>query len=563
MAEDSAVGEQLFSLKGESMDSRIQGFITTKEEFLFPDSVCSELPDSIKLVTAKNGKSGIQILLETNGEEAAFSIESEEFDVEWYQMKAIPVEYNTGDGQEQGGAMVILPEEKPSYAVRKAPFWVYDCLIPSPEGVIHQEDHLAAAYLCIVPREDIKAGEYTLTLKAEICEGGYECKILIRVYDVEIPRGNFQVTNWFSLECISRFHHVKQGEDAYYEMVRKYAKAMRRACQTMFYLELDHTCVKSADLYEFDFSYLQKIIEIFFEEGMDKLEIGPILSRGKLENGMPDMYTDSFKCAMAEDIALDSFEGYCITVKFIKSLAEFLEKNGWDKKVVVHIHDEPDVHYKDEFTLEARKRQYFQTASILKKYLPFSKVIEAVKTTEFRGGVDIWVPVSSSFEEEKEEFLKLASQGEEIWNYVCCVPEGNWLNRFLDDAVIHSRLLFWGFEKYGLAGYLHWGFNLFQLGMDPFVGTSCPNHTGIGTNFPCGDAFIVYPGEDGPWYSMRLEAQRRGVEDKELLSLLKQKNPVLHDELIECVFTNNYTYEDDIEVFADVYEKLLEALQGN
>lgn len=545
------------------MKSEIQGFITAKEEFLFPDSICGSLPDSIRLVTAKNGKCGIQILLKTGGGQAVFSIKSEGFDAEWYKMKAVPVEYNTGDGQEQGGAMVILPDEKPSYAVRKAPFMVYDCLVPAEGGNITQEDGLAAAYLCIVPVDGIKAGEYKVKMQAEVSEGIYECEIQIRVYDTEIPEGNFQVTNWFSLDSISRFHQVQPEQEAYYEMVRKYAKAMRRARQTMFYLELDHTCVKSTDPYEFDFSYLQKIIEIFFEEGMDKLEIGPILSRGKLEDGMPDMYTDSFKCAMADDVALDSFEGYCITVKYIKSLAEFLEKNGWEKKVVVHIHDEPDVHYKDEETLEARKRQYFQTASILKKYLPFSKVIEAVKTTEFRGGVDIWVPVSSSFEEEKEEFLKLASQGEEIWNYVCCVPEGNWLNRFLDDAVIHSRLLFWGFEKYGLTGYLHWGFNLFQLGMNPFVATSCPNHTGIGTNFPCGDAFIVYPGEDGPWYSMRLEAQRRGVEDKELLYLLKQKDPVLHDKLIERVFTNNYTYEDDADVFADVYEKLLAAMECN
>lgn len=561
MAEYSAMGKQPFSLKGDNMEDRIQGLITTKEEFLFPDSVCGKLPDSIRLITAKNGKGGIQVLLKTEGEQAAFSLESEEFDVEWYEMKAVPVEYNTGDGQEQGGAMVILAGEKPSYAVRKAPFRVYDCLVPAPEGNISQEDNRAAVYLCIIPRENTKAGEYTLKLRAEISEGVFECEIQTRVYNVEIPQGNFQVTNWFSLDSICRFHEVEPGQAAYYEMVRKYAKAMRRACQTMFYLELDHTCVKSSDPYEFDFSYLQKIIEIFFEEGMEKLEIGPILSRGKLEDGMPDMYTDSFKCAMAEDIALDSFEGYCITVKFIKSLAEFLEKNGWEKKVVVHIHDEPDVHYKDENTLEARKRQYFQTASILKKYLPFSKVIEAVKTTEFRGGVDIWVPVSSSFEEEKEEFLKLGNQGEEIWNYVCCVPEGNWLNRFLDDAVIHSRLLFWGFEKYGLTGYLHWGFNQFQLGMNPFEGTSCPNHTGIGTNFPCGDAFIVYPGNDGPWYSMRLEAQRRGVEDKELLQVLREKEPKLHDELIASVFTNNYTYEDDAEIFFNVYDRLLDALE--
>lgn len=545
------------------MEEKMQGILTTKEEFLFPDSVCGILPETCRIVTARNGKSGIQMLFRTTGTQVKLTAETSDFDVEWYQMRAVPVEYNTGDGQEQGGAMVIWAEEKPSYAVRKAPFWVYDCLMPVSDGSISAEKGMAAVYLCIVPQDKIKAGEYTFCLKAESQEGSYCCRVQVSVFDVEIPGEDFQVTNWFGQESICRFHGVTQGEEAFYEMVRKYARAMRRARQTMFYLELDEQCVKERSPYSFDFTYLQRTIEIFFEEGMKTLEIGPVLSRGRLKDGMPDMYTDSFKCMAADEVPLDSMEGYCITVEFIKSLAEFLEKNGWDEKVVVHIHDEPDVHYKDEQTLESRKRQYFQTVSILKKYLPYSKVIEAVKTTEFRGGVDIWVPVSSSFEEEKEDFLKLRDLGEDIWNYVCCVPEGNWLNRFLDEAVIHSRLMFWGFEKYGLSGYLHWGFNQFQLGMNPFEGTSCPNHTGIGTNFPCGDAFIVYPGTDGPWYSMRLEAQRRGVEDLELLRLLKEKNPKLHDRLIDQVFVNNYTYVDECGNFENLYEQLLKAVATN
>lgn len=265
---------------------------------------------------------------------------------------------------------------------------------------------------------------------------------------------------------------------------------------------------------------------------------------------------------MAPEIDVDSFDGYRITTGFIQALAEFLKQHGWEEKVVVHIHDEPDVHYKDERTLQKRKRQYFQAAAILKKYLPKARTIEAVKTTEFRGGIDIWVPVSSSFEEEKAAFTEMMELGEEVWNYVCCVPQGNWLNRFLDEAVLHSRLMFWGYEKYGITGYLHWGFNVFQMGMNPFEATSCPNHTGIGTNFPCGDAFIVYPGSEAPWYSMRLEAQRRGVEDAELLMLLRKRNPKLHDELIAEVFTDYSTYVDDEAVFAGTYEKLLKALEN-
>ncbi|GDZ14599.1 hypothetical protein MCC01954_10660 [Bifidobacteriaceae bacterium MCC01954] len=111
-----------------------------------------------------------------------------------------------------------------------------------------------------------------------------------------------------------------------------------------------------------------------------------------------------------------------------------------------------------------------------------------------------------------------------------------------------------------MPAFLHWGFNQFPEGMNPFVATSCHNPTGLGTNFPCGDAFIVYPGGDGPWLSMRLEAERRGTEDLELLRLLRERNPYLHDRLITQVFRSNSDYTDDEALFDDIYRQLLEAL---
>ena len=35
-------------------------------------------------------------------------------------------------------------------------------------------------------------------------------------------------------------------------------------------------------------------------------------------------------------------------------------------------------------------------------------------------------------------------QREEVWNYVCCGPQGFWLNRFLDFALIKNPAAFLG-----------------------------------------------------------------------------------------------------------------------
>ena len=533
------------------------GAVSTQEEFFYPDTPLGQLPEQLNLALPKNGRPGVQMLLKTDAASLPLSLESDAFTIEWFRMRAIPVEYNTGNGEDQGGAMVLeqRPEKKPDYATRLAPFTVFDCLEPIQDTLI-PENGLAALYFCLVPKDGATAGVHT----AVVTVGDYVCRISAHIYDVMIPENTFPVTNWFSLQAIERFHGVKQGTPEFYQMVRKYAQAMHRIHQTMFYLELDDRCVVSRDPYTFDFSYLEPLIHCFMDQGLTTIETGPLLSRGFLPDGMPDMYTDRFKCAMAPDVPIDTPEGYAITVKYVRALAEFLQQHGWEKNVVFHIHDEPDIHCPDE-ALEKRKKQYYLAASILRKYLPGVKVIEAVCSAEFRGGVDIWVPGTPGYEQNKAAFDQLIALGEDVWAYVCCGPEGHWLNRFLDFAVLKGRLLFWGCAKNRLAGFLHWGFNQFQLGMNPFEATSCPNHTGIGTNFPCGDSFIAYPGTDGPWPGMRMEASRRGAEDAALLKLLREKDEGIHDALVNRVFRSNSDYNDDPAVFTQVYEALLQHLE--
>ena len=113
------------------MEHQYRGIITEKEEFLYPDSVLETLPEELRVVMPINGKPGIQLLLETGSQEITMGLEGEAFQAEWYQMREIPVEYNTGDGENQGGAMVLMekPEKKPAYVTRQAPFWCNSELI--------------------------------------------------------------------------------------------------------------------------------------------------------------------------------------------------------------------------------------------------------------------------------------------------------------------------------------------------------------------------------------------------------------------------------------------------
>ena len=106
------------------------GMLSTKQEFLFPDTPLGPMPAALRVVSAKNGKIGIQIMLSCAAGSAGVSVLGDGFDAALYQLVDVPVEYNTGNGVDQGGAMVLLPDRCPDYAVRRAPFRVYDCLRP-------------------------------------------------------------------------------------------------------------------------------------------------------------------------------------------------------------------------------------------------------------------------------------------------------------------------------------------------------------------------------------------------------------------------------------------------
>ena len=69
----------------------LTGMVTTREEFLYPDSLCGRLPEELQITMAGNGRPGIQLILETSGKKVNFFLKGKGFCGEWYEMKDIPV----------------------------------------------------------------------------------------------------------------------------------------------------------------------------------------------------------------------------------------------------------------------------------------------------------------------------------------------------------------------------------------------------------------------------------------------------------------------------------------
>jgi hypothetical protein len=126
--------------------------------------------------------------------------------------------------------------------------------------------------------------------------------------------------------------------------------------------------------------------------------------------------------------------------------------------------------------------------------------------------------------------------------------------------LLRPALFGWGAAVFGLEGFLHWGLNHYGRGQDPFQ-QSVVGHGG--TNFlPAGDTHIVYPGGSGPWSSLRLEAQREGFEDYELLRALGERDKGLADRIARRALRRFDSYTKDTKVFRAARLALLEAAAG-
>lgn len=175
-------------------------------------------------------------------------------------------------------------------------------------------------------------------------------------------------------------------------------------------------------------------------------------------------------------------------------------------------------------------REVFNAAHQLAPGLPTMTTAQDTsfgKETGLRDAVDIWVPLTPSYDLREAEELR--REGKQMWWYICLVPIHPYANWFIEYPAIESRLLMGALShKYRVDGFLYylvnngWERNRKVISSGPYTqwdGASCANSQGKWAN---GDGNLIYPGPERPLSSIRLENIRDGLEDYEYLHLLAE-----------------------------------------
>jgi len=511
--------------------------------WIYSDSHVSPRPKrKLRLAVARGGTASAQALLDGIAKKTDAKIEVPDADdARIFRLIDVPVEENTGveGGVEKEG--VINP-----HVTRRAPFRVFDAMQPIRSRYVVESP--MAAFVVQIPiggRSRPSLREYRIRIQA----GKYqeELALEVEVFPVTIPPLSSQSTgyvNWHSSRNIAQRHGLEMWSRPHWRMLKKYAQLMARGRQNMFWVPLRDVFVETADGPKLDKARLRRYVRIFTDAGLSWIAGGHLARRTKWG-------VSQFVLNLFPKLKATSPKGNAALADICGQLMAAIRENGWQGRWVQHVADEPFDKTVDDYRI---------LAGMVRKYMPGVSLMDAVMNPNLAGAVDIWVPISHLYEKARSKLEDQRRLGDRIWTYTCCAPGGKYLNRFLDQPLLNPTLLMWGLSLYGLDGFLHWGLNMYRPSHNPFKKNVVRLGGPRSMKLPAGDTHVVYPGTDAPWPSARFEAHREGLEDCELLRMLKRRSPRRAETILRLVIRSFRNYTRDVTTFRKAQRKLLQAL---
>ena len=207
-------------------------------------------------------------------------------------------------------------------------------------------------------------------------------------------------------------------------------------------------------------------------------------------------------------VAANSDEYVSFLKQYIAAVSDELKKEEISENTYFHISDEP--------SLDAINT--YRTASeIIKPLIGNSKTFDALSNYEFYEKNLVECPVTSV--RHIHEFLEHDIENQ--WTYYCCVPQKVFTNSLMAMPSYRTRILGFLLYKYNIKGFLHWGFNFYNAErsiypISPYLTTSSDKA------FPSGDPFIVYPGKDCVYGSIRGEIMYEAIQDMNICFALEE-----------------------------------------
>ncbi|WP_261302933.1 DUF4091 domain-containing protein [Paenibacillus andongensis] len=377
----------------------------------------------------------------------------------------------------------------------------------------------------------INPGQYPVKLRFESKEGEHlgEETFELEIIAAELPKPRLIHTEWFHTDCLATYYKVDIFSEEHWQLIEKYIDTAVKHGMNMILTPLftppldteiggerptvqlvDVEVTGEGDRYAFGFTKLKRWVELCLSKGAAYIEFSHLFTQWGAKHAPKIIANVNGEACRIfgwdTDASGDAYRNFL--KQFLPELKLVIKQLGIEERSYFHISDEPTTDH-----LES----YLHASNIIHEHLSEYPIIDALSEIAFyeKGIVKRPIPGNNHI----EDFLQ--AQVPDLWTYYCCVQYKHVSNRFFNMPSARNRVLGLQLYKFDIRGFLHWGYNFWYSQcsikkLNPFLVTDALHA------FPSGDSFLVYPGEDGPVESIRLEVLYEAQQDLRALELLEQ-----------------------------------------
>ena len=525
--------------------------ITSSMEKCFLDSNIADYAELKHISALKNERISFQLLYtdDTNDiivpyRATSYKLQIEGIDKALFSVRRIENVPVTVPSLNEGGDGNFL---------RTAPGLYPDPLLPLHKGGIFvMRGQLQSLWMEINPCEQLSAGEYPITLK--LLNGQQEVlaenTLTLTVIDALLPPQEMILTQWFHCDCLATYYNVDAWSEEHWRIVENFAATAAKNGINMLLTPVhtppldtamgrERKTVQLVDVtvengtYSFNFDKLDRWIEMCNRVGIRYFEIAHLFTQWGAAYAPKIMATadGEYKRIFGWETDATSEEYTSYLRAFLTAFLGHMKARGDDKRCYFHMSDEPNKLHIDRY-----RAVKAGIADILAGY----PIMDALSNFEFYqdGLVELPIPASDHI----KPFIEADVKG--LWTYYCCSQDKGVSNRFVAMPLWRTRSIGLQFYKFNIVGFLHWGYNFYNAALsrnsiNPYVDTCA------GNMFPAGDAFSVYPAQDGSAVeSIRILSFYEALQDARALKLAEElcgRDRVI--EKIETLFGEEIAFD--------------------
>ena len=360
----------------------------------------------------------------------------------------------------------------------------------------------------------VRAGDETEVLRTEVT-----------LLPHDLPPQKIGVTQWFHYDSLAEYYSLEMWSPRYFETLEKWLKNYSRLggntlLTPLFTPPLDtepggeRLTAQLIDVterggeYIFGFERFEKFVRLAQSCGIERFELSHLFTQWGAA-AAPKIVASDGRRIFGWDTPATGERYSAFLAAFLPRLREEIGRLGIERSCTMHVSDEPNA---------AQLESYAAAKALLKRGMGDIPITDALSNIEFyrRGCVE--TPVVSL-----DHIAPFLEEGvAPLWGYYCCGQDKNVSNRFIAQDLRMTRAFGAQAWKFRLAGFLQWGHNFYRTQLsrrriDPWRVTDAEYA------FPSGDAFSVYPGEDGePIESIRAAAFAAALKDIRAFGLCEE-----------------------------------------